>query len=286
MAYLDEKLKKTNNFVNVINSVVATMFNVETDCKRIYIDLNSCLSIIFRYGNVNDTDMLAGVLAKIEEFMQKYLVSGVELVFLFTLHPSRAHTDIFVDWCKNRNERVNLAKCTVIKAMVLGINEESKKNKLIKILNTKHVHPVLSIYEMEKNNKRKFMILSKDFVFQNLPFKHAVIFTGINYIDMTDNEKVMADDVQLSHPDYMLPVYLALAGDGRNDFKGKLNYAKHRAKQFCEKYKLEIKENIDPPEDDKNKEWYDCKEHIEKYTQLYDINKLLLINKEEIPILK
>lgn len=273
---LDKSIKRTTNFKQVIDSIVAKMFNVETDVKRIYVDLNSCVSVLFRYNDVNNPEVSTMVSNYMEKFLLKYLETKTEIMILFTLEKSQAHIDVYPDWCKERYERVDISKSGFLRTLLLSLNEFSKKNPLVKVINTYKVHPALIIYKTELNRRTKFCVLSKDYVFQCMIMKNMSIWTGVNYIDMEDNPRQLPEDIEIKDPDTMLPYYLAIRGDMRNEYDGIEGYGKKKTSKYIDTERIKIKADAEHP----------FKEVCDKYSQLYRIDKLLELNKQEIKIIK
>lgn len=273
---LDNAIMKQTDFKKVISSVVTRMFKVAADTRRIYLDLNSCFSILFRYDDINSSEAVSIVGTEIEKFLQLYLNDKVEIIVLFTLEPSQAHTDIYPDWCKERYKRVDYAKSDFLQTLIIGLKKFSDNNPLIKVVNTKKVHPALVVYKNEKDRRKRSTVLSKDVIFQCLPLKNIAIYTGVSYIDLDDRRRDLPDDIELPEPyDLFLPYYLAMRGDGRNEFPGLKGFGPKKSLEYIDINKIKIKAGMDHPE----KEWLD------KYSKLYDINKLLEVNKEDICII-
>lgn len=276
MGEFEKNITKQVDFKKVISSVVTNMFKIQADTRKIYLDLNSCFSILFRYDDVNNPEAVEIIGREIEKFLQLYVNDKVEIIILFTLEPSQAHLDIYPDWCKERYERVKYSKSDFLQTLILSLNKFSQQNPLIKVVNTKKVHPALVVYQNEKDSRKRSTILSKDIIFQCLPLKNIVVYTGVNYIDLDDNNRTLPDDVELPEPyDLFLPYYLALRGDARNEFSGIKGYGPKKSSEYVRVNKIRIKAGLDSP-DHPEKEWCD------KYSQLFSISKLLEINKEEI----
>lgn len=274
---IDKKITTQRDFKSVVSNILKNMFrvNIYPEIKKIYIDLNSCLSILFRYENINSKDITDTVSANIEGFLQKYLGDSVQVIILFTLEPSKVHTEIYPDWCKERNKRVDYSKSGFLQTLILSLNEFAKVNPLIKIVNHKAVHPALIIYNAERLTKKNFCVLSKDAVIQCLPLKHMHIWTGINYIEMDDPDRILPDSISLPEPTYLyLPYYMTIRGDARNEYKGVGDgyYGPQRTVKYILDNKLKIKTGIEHP----------LKEHCDKYIALYAVNNMLEANKEEI----
>lgn len=279
MGVLDKKITTQSDFKRVISSVVSNIFKIVADTRKIYIDLNSCLSILFHYENINSPEAVEIISREIERFLQLYINDKVEIIVLFTLEHSQAHCDIYPDWCKERYERVAYNKSDFLQTLILSLHKFSETNPLIKVVNTKKVHPALVVYENEKNSRKRSTILSKDIVFQCLPLKNIVVYTGVAYMDLDDPMRTVPDDVELPEPYSMyLPYYLALRGDSRNEFPGMNGYGPKKSSEYVRRNKLRLKVGIES-EEHPHKEWMD------KYSQLYDINKLLDVNKEEIRLI-
>ena len=275
-AKLDSAIIKQTDFKKVISSVVSRMFKIAADTRRIYLDLNSCFSILFRYDDINSPEAVEIVGTEIEKFLQLYLNDKVEIIILFTLDKSQAHLDIFPDWCLERYKRVDYARSDFLQTLIIGLKKFSDNNPLIKVINTKKVHPALVVYKNEKDRRKRSTVLSKDVVFQCLPIKNLVIYTGVYYIDLDDRKRDLPDDIELPEPyDLFLPYYLAMRGDGRNEFPGLKGFGPKKSLEYIEVNKIKIKAGLDHPE----KEWLD------KYSKLYNINKLLEENKEDICII-
>lgn len=276
MSELDSKIISQSSFKNVIKSVVGNVFKIQADTKRIYVDLNSCLSVLFHYKNINAPDTVMIISSEIERFLQLYLNDHVEIIIMFTLEKSQAHVDIFPDWCKERYERVAYEKSTFLQELILSLHKFSASNPLVKVVNTKKVHPALVVYKNEELSRKRATVLSKDIVFQCMPLKTIVVYTGVKYMDMDDPMRSVPDDVDLPEPyELFLPYYLALRGDARNEFPGMPGYGPKKSSEYVNKNKIRIKTNMESPD-------HTLKEWVDKYSQLYDINKLLDINKEEI----
>lgn len=276
---LDKTIISQTGFKNVIKSVVNSMFKIQADTKKIYIDLNSCMSILFHYKGINDVEIVKIVSDEIERFLQLYLNDKVEIIILFTLEPSQAHIDIYPDWCKVRYERVAYSKSEFLQNLILSLHRFSEDNPLIKVVNTKKVHPALIVYKNEVNSRNRSTVLSKDVVFQCLPLTNIVVYTGVNYMDLDDPMRNLPDDIELPEPySLFLPVYLSLRGDSRNEFPGLSGFGPKKSCSYINKNKIRIKTGIESP-DHSEKEW------IDKYSQLYNINKLLDVNKEEIRLI-
>lgn len=277
MSLIDKKIIGTRDFKVVVRSILKNMFKIQADTNKIYVDLNSCLSVMFRYEDIDSQELTDVVSDNIESFLQKYLEDGVKITILFTLEPSAAHRKIFPEWCKERNERVTYAKSVFLQKLILSLNAFSNDNPLIKVVNTRKVHPAAYVYTMEKSAKSRFTVMSKDVVFQCLPLRNMVVFTGVHYIDMEDPYKDLPDDITLpDNTGFFLPYYLAIRGDERNEYKGVSGYGPKLTVKYLNENKLRIKSGSD----------HALKEHCDKYVQLYEINKILENCKEEFKEVK
>ena len=272
----DNAIIKQTDFKKVISSVVSRMFKIAADTRRIYLDLNSCFSILFRYDDINSPEAVEIVSTEIERFLQLYLNDKVEIIILFTLEPSQAHIDLYPEWCQERYKRVDYAKSDFLQTLIIGLKKFSDNNPFVKVVNTRKVHPALVVYKNEKDRRKRSTVLSKDVVFQCLPIKNIVVYTGVYYIDLDDRRRDLPDDIELPEPyDFFLPYYLAMRGDGRNEFPGLKGFGPKKSLEYIDVHKMEIKAGLEHPE----KEWLD------KYSKLYNINKLLEVNKEDICII-
>lgn len=264
---LDAKLTKSRDFKSIVGSILKNMFRVEiySSVRRIYIDLNSCLSILFRYDDINSNEITETISKNLEGFLQTYLNDGVKIYIIFSLHPSIVHTHIFTDWCKERYKRVDYSKCGFLQKLILSLNNFSKENPLIKIINSKDKHPAMIIHEQERLSKSLFCVLSKDSVIQCLPIPTMHIWTGVNYIEQDDPDRIVPDNVELPEPvELFLPYYMTIRGDARNEYKGVDGYGPQRTSKYLHEQKIRIKANLEHP----------LKEYTDKYIGLFDINNM------------
>lgn len=292
---LDSKLVSNPNFAKLVRSIIFKVFNVETEYKTIYIDLNSCLSILFHYDNINEEVLNDEIYNIIEKFINKYTSKGCKLVFLWTLKNSILHTEIFEKWCAHRIERVNILKSTFIKQLIVGLTNFSKTNsEVIKIINTFDVHPSIIIKYIEMNNKNindinsKFIILSKDTVFRCMDLNRGIIWTGKDYIDPSDRYKPLPNGITLHNSDVLLKYYLTLKGDNRNEFPGIDGYGVKGSLKYVNKHKLELlsglplvtnedEDNLDDVFNKYSKLW-DIKYLFEESTKRFNLNKIVYPN--------
>lgn len=276
---LDKHIEETPGYIKMVKSVMFKMFDLNTDeldVKKIYIDVNSCISIVFRTPDINDPQLIQEVKKILEEFINREVSKGVKLIFLFTLDPSKLHTDIYPDWCKERYERVSILKNTFIRNFLIALREYEKNNSSIKIINTKQYHPALVVYQNEFNTRRNFLVLSKDLVFQSLNLIHGCIYNGVHFSMFGDPMRDLPDLVELNDADTMIPYYLSLAGSSREEFKGVKGYGPAKASKYCNTFRIQIKMGDE----------HEFKEHMDKYSVLFDIRKLMdrITENDEIPV--
>lgn len=268
MKNVDSMLLAKDDFRNTIRFIISSIFSIDTSYKKIYVDLNSAISIIFRNPKViNDPIVNDYIWNSIEGFLTKYS-SNTEIIFLWTVQPSSIHTSIYPDWCKLRYERVQIRQCECIKKILVALANFSKKNKLIKVINVKDIHPAIIVRHLElPNRKHKCVVLSKDTVFQCLNLNNVIIFTGAHYIDFSDEARHLPDDLtgKLDNPSLMLPYYLAIRGDNaRNEYKGISGYGVMKTLKYLKLNELEINADIE----------HDLKEDVDKYVVLFNTSKL------------
>lgn len=275
---LDEQIKETPRYIKVLKKVVARMFELnfkELDASRIYVDINSCLSVIFREDNYNNEDNIQEMNNILNTFLNEALINKKEVVFMFTTEPSQAHIDIYPDWCKERYSRVKILRSTFLKRFLMAVKTYSDKYSSVKVVNTTKVHPALIVYNTEKSRRKPFLILSKDLVFQTMPIERCSIYTGISYIDMSNPNRDLPDLINIPEPTEMLPYAISLIGSSREEFPGLNGYGPRKAEKYVSRHKLDIQLGIN----------HELKEHMDKYEVLFDIPKLLACNKEELAII-
>lgn len=274
----DNAILNNNKFLGVVRSIIFRMFAIDTEYRTIYIDLNSCLSVIFRYPNINEDIMVDEVYKIIEAFLLKYSNKKVKIIILWTMKPSKYHTDIFPDWCKERYERVDLRKSTFIKTLIVGLSKFSESNpELLKLINVKDIHPAVVVKHMEMYNNnvtginKRFIVLSKDNVFRCFNMHRAIIYTGVYYIDFQDNFRALPDNIELDNNDVLLKYYLALRGDRRNEYSGAPGYGIQRSLKYIKTHKVELLSNIPIV---KKEDEEDLSLYIDKYSKLWDVQNM------------
>lgn len=271
----DSKIKSMrNDFRLVVESVLRKMFNVDLEytqgIKRMYIDLNSCLSIMFRHDDIADEELTRIVSDEIEKFITKHIDSGMSLYFMYSIKPSKVHKTIYPEWCANRDARVSIVKSDFLKKLLVTLKVFSEKNRSIKIVNTGEVHPAVAVVTMDKNNTGGAVVLSKDLVFKCIEKSNINIYNGVEWVAIGENMFNSETNVFLSNPTELTAYYLVLRGDPRNEYKGMLNYGKIKSKDYVEANKLKFKADVDHP----------LKEFMDINLPLYNINKLIDKTKE------
>ena len=269
---LDKEIEKKTDFQDVISGVIDNALNIEGKYDRIYIDINSVVSIMFRADDVNSKKIVESTYASFERLLTKYSRDNTEITILFTTHKSKYHTSIYPDWCKSRYERVDLSKSEGMKELIFALKKFSEQNKLIKVINTKEFHPAVIVKYLEDGLKNRFIIISKDMVFYAMDMDFGSQYTGVTYIDYDEDVAVLSDrhkDVEISRK--MLKYYYALCGDTRNEFTGVSGYGPNKSIKYIKENKLELEAGLEHPQ----------KEAIEKYCKLYDVSNMLITADKE-----
>lgn len=275
---LDETIKKTTNWKNVVSSITDRMFDIDAKdagVERIYIDVNSCFSVMFRAMDANESVNIDRIKEILEKFMNKNLIYRCQLIFLFSFEASKLHQSIFPDWCKERYARVNIKNNNFLLEFLVALKKYSSTNSSIKILNTHHIHPALVVYNSEVKSKKPFLILSKDLVFYSVNLDNASIFNGNKFIDLSQDNIELPSGIIIPDAKCNIPFYISLTGSSREEFSGLKGFGPKRSFDYLLKYKLNIKLNTDHPH----------KEHCDKYSVLFDVRKLIEMNDDHIPII-
>ena len=275
---LNKKYDKTivqmkDDFRLVVKSILHKLLDLDLELstvKRIYVDLNSALSIIFRYDNIADDELLGIVGDEIENFLRKNLESGKTIYLLYNLKPSIVHRHIYPDWCKEREERVSILKSDYIKRLLMTFKVYSDKNHNLKVINCMDIHTALVIYELDKLYSTQSLILSRDAVFRCPIKSNIVVFNGVDWIDFSDINMKLPDGIELTDPHSTLAYYYTIRGDARNEYKGVKGYGVIKASKYIENNRLKIKAGIDHP----------LKEFTDKHIGLYDIKAMRKVAKE------
>ncbi|MGL5716284.1 MAG: hypothetical protein ACRCX2_24915 [Paraclostridium sp.] len=256
-----------DDFRLVIDSVLKKMFKVnldDTDVKRIYVDINSALSILFRYDDIADEKLLQIISDVIENFIVEHLENGLTIYFLYTLKPSRVHRSIYPGWCKEREDRVSIVKSDYLKKLIVTFKIYSDKNNNVKVVNCEDIHPALVVYEIDRVFRNGSLILSKDLVFRCFSKTSVKLYNGVEWIDFEQSIFKQPDDVKLLEPHTMLAYYLALRGDSRNEYKGQLRFGPVNSAKYIEVNRLKIRAGVEHPQ----------KEFLDKHIALFDIEKM------------
>ena len=271
----DLNIVSGSTFVKIALDLIKNMLYTGSNVKRTYIDINSCVSVLFRLPEnervVNEVEEFLKI--SFQSFIEESLKENKELIFLYTMDRSQAHVDIFADWMIERNTRVDLKSYDPLNTILYAIKLFSKDESRIKLINVKKVHPALVVYKNELVGHNRYLILSKDNVFKTITDKKLDLFDGKNYYTNQMDFKRYPDNIEIPEPNVFLPYYMAIRGSTREGFSGIENMGPNRTKAYIEAFKLNIKAGTDH----KYKEWCD------KYVPMFDVNKLMSLNKEQIP---
>lgn len=264
---LDNNIKGMDYYKVLVQSIITNMFSIDTDAKRIYIDLNHTLSILFRANDVNNSELVERVSSVIEDFIVRYLDLGTELIFLYTTNGSTYHKEIYPDWCKTRDARVDFYKSTFLKNMLIKLVEFKKKVTLIKVINLGEAHAAMYINRCEFSSKKKSVVLSKDPVMHVMNCKNVSIFDGNHFYDLGDmfSDLPLEADRSIITTNDLLPDFLALRGDPRSEYYGVHGIGAGRANSYISRYAVQIQGGLEHPH----------KEHLDKYRKLYDISSMM-----------
>ena len=272
MKEIDKIIIRKSDFKDIIKSNIRKMFDFTEDLFRdkydVYVDVNSVISILFRYDNINDKDLINDITYIFEEFIDNCVTSGSKVVFMYTAKPSFVHTSIYPDWCKERYRRVKLKDSNFIISFLTAIKNIESNNTLISIENIGDKHIAQYIFEKTDSTSRDFYLVSKDYVCQSLIYyKKCIIFTGINYIDYRDTNPSLYDNVNVKSfspagYDFLYPL---LRGDSRNEYKGLDGFGPIKSIRFIKENKIKLFLDGDYPH----------KDLITKYRPLYDIEKMI-----------
>jgi hypothetical protein len=269
---LDKEIEKKADFEDVVNGVIDRALDIEGDFDRIYIDVNSVVSVLFRADDVNSKKIVESSFASFERIFTKYTKRNTEIYLLFSTVKSTYHVGIYEEWCKERYERVDLSKSLGMKELIFALKKFSEQNKLIRVINTKEFHPALIVKYLEDGTKNRFIVISKDTVFYAFDINHGSQYTGVIYIDYDDDVAVMSDrHKEVEIPRKMIKYYYALCGDKRNEFPGVSGYGPNKSIKYIKEYKLELEAGLEHPQ----------KEAIEKYCKLYDVSNMLITADKE-----
>lgn len=273
---LDKQIEAGSTFIKIALDLIKTILYTGSTVKRTYIDINSCISVLFRLPLKEDTGEIEDTIKQLfQTFIESSLQENKELIFLYTIERSAAHVEIFPEWMKIRNDRVDLKTWGPLNTILYAIQLFSKDEKRIKLVNIHKVHPALVIHQNELGCKNRYLILSKDNVFKTITDKRLDLFDGAMYYSNQHYFRRKPDGIEIQEPEIFLPYYMAIRGSSREGFEGIYNMGPNRTKTYLEVNKLNIKAGTFH----KYKEWCD------KYVALFDINKLLVLNKEKIPII-
>ena len=271
---LDDKIKERADFDDVVNGVIDRALDIEGKYDKIYIDINSVVSIMFRADNINSQKIVETTYKSFERLLTKYANRNTEIVVLFSTVKSEYHCNIYEDWCKKRYDRVDLNKSQGMKELIFSLKKFSEQNKLVRVINTKEFHPAIIVKYLEDGLKNRFVVISKDTVFYAMEMSHGSQFTGSIYIDYDVDTAVLSDihnDVDMKRN--MIKYYYAICGDNRNEFPGISGYGPNKSIKYLRTNKLEIEADLEH----QYKEWFD------KYSKLYDVsNMLMTVDKEKL----
>ena len=262
-----------DDFRLVVSSILNKLLNVDMEhstVKRIYVDLNSALSIVFRYEDISDDELLRITGDAIENFIRKHLENGITIYLLYNLKPSAVHRHIYPDWCKQREDRVSILKSEYLKKILLGFKVYSDQNPNLKIVNCMDVHTAMAIHELDSLYSTPSLILSRDAMFRCLIKSNICVYNGVDWIEFANLNVRQPEDIALTSPHETLAHYYTLRGDIRNEYKGKEGYGIVKSVKYIELNRLKIKAGIDHP----------LKEFLDKHLPLYSIKHMLKVAEE------
>lgn len=264
MGRLDDKVMQNDYFKTLTREIFESMFSIDTDAKRIYIDLNHTVSILFRNKDIDDNMVIEDISTKVEEFISKYTSMGTELIFIYYTQSSIYHRNIFENWSKVRDERVDFNKSNFLKALIVAIRR-NKDIKNLKVVNVLGAHPVMYIQKMQVNSSIKSVIISKDLVMHMLKVRNCSIFDGKKLYTL---EEAYREYPFAQHDVMTLQLYkyfITMMGDDRNEYPGISNYGPKKSFNYVIKYAVELIGDLEHP----------MKAEIDKYVGLYDINLMM-----------
>lgn len=270
MNNMDNEIIKKYDFRKVIISNIEKCLNFTDELFKesldVVVDVNSILSILFRYDRINDDDLAKDISYIFETFIDKCIESGTKVTFLYTGTKSLVHTTIYPNWCKERYDRVSLRDSDFVLNLIMALKKIKNSTSLIDIINIGDKHVAHYIYENHLDD-RPFYLVSKDFVNQGLIYyKKCIVYTGINYIDFRDPTPYLYDyiDIKSIAPEGYEYMYPLIRGDVRNEYKGMPNYGTIKTSKFLRDNKIKIIIDSD----------YPMKDLITKYKPLYSIEDM------------
>ena len=263
---LKKKVLESSYFQVLTYEIFKSMFSLETDASKIYIDLNHTVSILFRNENVNDEKVVEQITYIVEDFITRYLEKGTQLIFIYYTKGSIYHKEIFEDWCRTRDERVDFNKSQFLKSLIVNIKKNNSNIKNLKVVNVHGAHPAMYIQKMETNSKLKSVIISKDVTIHMIKSKNVYIYDGKKYYSLNEEtrEYPLGADPGIITP-FLFKYYIALCGDDRSEYPGYKGVGIRKSNKYISKYTVEIIGDLDHP----------YKEFLDKYSKLYDMNSMM-----------
>ena len=233
------------DFKRVVYSVLRRLLSIDlagTGIQRVYLDLNSAISILFRVESIDSDDVLVDILKEaIEGFMSTNLKTGMTCYILYSMQPSLVHTTIEPNWCKLRDERVTLTKSEFVKKLLVALKVYSGNHDNIKVINCGQRHPAIEVFMQERGFSGSSLVLSRDPVFNCFIKKTIRTFNGLKWIDFNSDEFSLPNDIQLLDRAVSLPWYFILRGDSRNEYTGYSGYGSIKSIKYIDANRIKIK---------------------------------------------
>lgn len=205
------------------------------DFDKIFIDLDSLLSIVIREELSTDRDeriKLAHTIADaINEFIEAYIDTNTINMY-YNLDEYKVFSDIYPDWCRVRNDRFENESIVgfLHKYIINHLKKASDKINNFNIIKCDDA-PIITIFrDIKLNPKLKYVVISRDPHYNCIMSYYDIsIFNGRDLVDR-GSLKYLKDLPDINYT--MLPFYYLIRGMDRNEYKGVKLYGQKKTEKY------------------------------------------------------
>lgn len=241
MSYYKKDHKDNKKDFDLIKEIIIKgLFHMNMDVNfydfdKIFIDLDSLLSIVIREELSTDRDeriKLAHTIADaINEFIEAYIDTNTINMY-YNLDEYKVFSDIYPDWCKVRNDRFENESIVgfLHKYIINHLKKASGKINNFNIIKCDDA-PIITIFrDIKLNPKLKYVVISRDPHYNCIMSYYDIsIFNGRDLVDR-GSLKYLKDLPDINYT--MLPFYYLIRGMDRNEYKGVKLYGQKKTEKY------------------------------------------------------
>ena len=240
MKYYKYKKEEKKEFDLIKEILIKGLFHINMDVNfydfdKIFIDLDSLLSIVIREELSTDKDKrikLAHTIADaINEFIEAYIDTNTINIY-YNLDDYKVFREIYPEWCKVRKERFSNESMVgfLHKYIISNLKKAANKINNFNVIKCDDA-PVITIFnDIKLNPTLKYVIISRDPHYNCImAYYNVSIFNGRDLVDRS-SLKYAKDLPNINYT--MLPFYYLIRGLDRNEYKGARLYGHKKTEKY------------------------------------------------------